>query len=78
MGNGEQGNRRRQEERIRPRKEVEPQFVEEGWKKGRSRCIAVKLLPLTQKQLQPEQQWKPPEEHQSSFRIESFSEPVTQ
>ena len=80
MGNGEQGNRGRQEERLRPRKKVEPQFVPEGRKKGWPRLISVEV-PLEQQQPQQqssEEQWQPAEEHQSPFRLESFSEPVTQ
>jgi hypothetical protein len=69
MGNGEQGDRRRQEERIRPRKEVESQLVAERGKKGRSsrRRVAVQFLALPQWFVQPpEQRWKPAEEQQQS------------
>ena len=71
MGNGEQGDRRRQEERLRPRKEVEPQLVAERRKEGWSsrRRVAVQFLPLPQWFVQPSQQrWKPPQEQQSPFR----------
>ena len=73
MGNGEQGDRRRQEERIGPRKEVEPQLVAERGKKGRSsrRRVAVQFLALPQWFVQPsEQRWKPAQEQQSAFRFQ--------
>src|SRR5690349_12584839 len=73
MGNGEQGDRRRQEERIRPRKEVEPQLVAQRGKKGRSsrRRVAVQFLALPQWFVQPsEQRWKPA---QSSSRRSASS-----
>jgi hypothetical protein len=73
MGNGEQGDRRRQEERIRPRKEVEPQLVAQRGKKGRSsrRRVAVQFLALPHWFVQPsEQRWKPAQEQQSAFRFQ--------
>jgi hypothetical protein len=81
MGNGEQGNRRRQEERVRPRKEVEPELVAEGWTKGWSSCprVAIQFLPLPEWFVQPSQQrWKPPEEQQWPLRLQPFSQPLTQ
>jgi hypothetical protein len=77
MGNGEQGDRRRQEERLRPRKEVEPQLVAKRRKKGWSsrRRIAVQFLPLPRWFVQPsEQRWKSAQEQQSPFRIQPFAQ----
>jgi hypothetical protein len=75
MGNGEQGDRRRQEERIRPRKEVESQLIAERGKKGRSsrRRVAVQFLALPQWFVQPSgQRWKPAQEQQSAFRVQQL------
>jgi hypothetical protein len=77
MGNGEQGNRRRQEERIGPRKKVEPELVAEGRKKGwaSSRRVQVQFLGLPQWFVHPsEQRWKPPQEQQSPFGVQPLAQ----